>query len=288
MRLPRFDYARPASIAEAIALLAASPGSARLLAGGQTLIPLLAFRMAAPGLLVDMAGIAGLDRIAIRPEGISLGALVRWRDIECHPDLARAHPMLCAAVAEVAHWQIRERGTIGGSLAHADPAAELPGLAVATDATLLVAGPRGERTIAAADFFLGPLTTALAEDEILLRLDLPPWPPARRWGFLEFARRRGDFALAGIYAAYDLAADGTVADPHIAVIGAASKPMRLGAAEALLAGRVMDAAVIAAACRAAAEAVDPPDDLHGDAAYRRSLCATLLGRALHQAMERDA
>ncbi len=188
----------PAASQHAVALLAEHGDDAKIIAGGQSLMPMLAFRMATPKLLVDIGSIAALRRIAIDERGVTLGALVRWCDIEKHAELARAHPLLVEAVRHVAHYQIRNRGTIGGSLAHADPAAELPGIAVACDAEIEVVGPKGSRTIAAADFFVDSLTTALAADEMIVSMRLPAWKSGRCWAFEEFARRRGDFALAGV------------------------------------------------------------------------------------------
>ncbi len=288
MKLPQFDYAAPATLEDAVRLLAAHDGEARPIAGGQSLMPVLAFRLAAPALLVDLGKLPGLGRIDIDAGGVGLGALVRWRDIEDDARLATAHPLLAAAIRHVAHYQIRNRGTVGGSLAHADPAAELPGIAVACDAEIRLFGPSGERTLAADDFFLGPLMTALAPDELVVGLRLPPWPAARRWGFEEFSRRRGDFALAGIAAHYELADDGTVRDAHIGVIGACDQPHRLTAAEAALNGRRLDDNAIAAAAGAACEAVDPPGDMHADADYRRALVGTLVERALAGATRRAA
>lgn len=283
MKPAPFDYACPASLAEAVALLAAYDGEAKAVAGGQSLMPLLAFRLAAPKLLVDLRKLPGLDHIAVGDDGVKLGARVRWRDIEDDRRLAEAHPLLTAAVPHIAHYQIRNRGTVGGSIAHADPAAEMPGLAVACDAVITIVGVAGERVIEAADFFLGPLTTALAPDEIITEIRLPRWPVPRRWGFEEFARRLGDFALAGIAAYYDEADDRRVLDAHIGVIGACVRPHRLATAEATLNGRVIDASAIAEAARAAAAEVDPPDDLHASARYRRALVATLVERVLQRA-----
>src|SRR5690349_999777 len=193
MKLPAFEYACPATLAEAVALLASHDGEAKALAGGQSLVPMLAFRVAAPALLVDLRKLPGLKEIKIGADGLRLGAMVRWRDILDDARLKRAHPLLVAAVEHVAHYQIRNRGTVGGSIAHADPAAEMPGIVVACEAEIAVTGKAGARTIPAGKFFLGALTTALAPDEIITEIRLPAWPAARRWGFQEFARRRGDF-----------------------------------------------------------------------------------------------
>jgi len=278
LKLPQFEYAAPATLAEAIALLA--QGNAKALAGGQSLIPTLAFRLAAPALLVDLGRIQGLGEIKITSNAIHIGSRVRWRDIERDARLKSAHPLLVAAIAQVAHYQIRNRGTVGGSLAHADPAAEMPGIAVTCDAEISVSGSAGKRSVRAGEFFTGPLSTVLADDELITEVRLPAWPANRRWGFEEFARRRGDFAIAGVAAFYDVDGEGKAFDAHIGVIGACTKPHRIAQAEAALNGRVVDAATIQAAARAAEKAVEPPEDLHASAAYRRSLVGTLLERAL--------
>ncbi|HJU17152.1 MAG TPA: xanthine dehydrogenase family protein subunit M [Stellaceae bacterium] len=282
MKPARFEYCAPATLEEAVALLAADP-EAKPIAGGQSLMPLLAFRLAAPSLLVDLRRLSGLDGIAVGADGVRLGARVRWRDIEADARLAAAHPLVQEAVKHVAHYQIRNRGTVGGSLAHADPAAELPGVAVACDGVIRVVGAAGARTIPAAEFFLGPLETALRPGELVTELHLPSWPAGRRWAFREFARRPGDFALAGVALFYDEERDGRARDTHIGVIGACRRPHRLAPAEALLNGRVVDEATIAAAAQAASAAVDSPQDLHADADYRRALVATLVERGLRAA-----
>lgn len=287
MKLPSLDYAAPATLEEAVAMLAAHDGEARPIAGGQSLMPVLAFRLAAPALLVDIGRLPGLGRIDVDADGVRLGALVRWRDIEDDARLKIAHPLLAAAVSHVAHYQIRNRGTVGGSLAHGDPAAELPGVAVACGAEIRLVGAKGKRTVAADGFFLGPLMTAIEPDELIVELRLPPWPAARRWGFEEFARRRGDFALAGIALHYDRGDDGTARDVHIGVFGACDRPHRLAAAEAVLEGGRIDDDAVVAAGRAASAAVDPPGDLHADADYRRALVGTLVERALVAASDRS-
>lgn len=283
MKLPPFEYASPSTLAEAIALLAAGAGTAKAIAGGQSFLPVMAFRLAAPKLLVDLRRVPGLDRIDIDAKGVCLGAKVRWRDILDDVRLRTAHPLLVAAISHVAHYQIRNRGTAGGSLAHADPAAEMPGIAVTCDAELVLAGSSGRRVVRAADFFLGALSTVLADDELIVEVRLPPWPAKRRWAFEEFALRRGDFALAGIAAFYDLDGAGRATNAHIGVIGACTRPHRLRQAEAALNGRIVDSTAIQATASAASAAVEPPGDLHASAAYRRSLVGTLLERALARA-----
>ncbi len=282
MKLPPFEYAAPATLEEAIALLARG-GSAKAIAGGQSFVPVMAFRLASPGMVVDLRKVPGLGRIDIDTEGVRLGAKVRWRDILDDSRLAAAHPLLQAAIAHVAHYQIRNRGTVGGSLAHADPAAEMPGIAVACDAQLVLAGAAGRRVVPAAEFFTGALSTVLADDELIVEIRLPRWPARRRWAFEEFALRRGDFALAGVALFYDEDASGRATNTHIGVIGACTRPHRLAQAEAALNAKTVDAATIQAAAKAASAAVDPPGDLHASAAYRRSLLGTLLERALARA-----
>jgi carbon-monoxide dehydrogenase medium subunit len=286
MKLPAFEYRCPTSLGEALAILAAHPGSARPLAGGQTLLPIMAFRLADPAILVDLRGLPGLDTITIDDGGIRIGALVRWRAIEEHAGLHAACPLLREAISHVAHYQIRNRGTVGGSLAHADPAAEMPGLAVTLDAEIDIAGPTGARHVAADDFFLGPLATVLAPDELITGITLPRWPPGRRWAFEEFALRRGDFALAAIALTCDLDGSGRVSAAQIGVIGATDRPRRLASAEAALIGHALDHATIAASAKAAAAEARPPDDIHAGAPYRRALVAVMTERALIQAAGR--
>ena len=284
MKLPAFRYESPATLSEALRMLADGAGGAKALAGGQSLLPVMAFRLAAPAVIVDLRRVPGLDRIDVARDGVRLGAKVRWRDIERDARLRDAHPLLAAAVGHIAHYQVRNRGTVGGSLAHADPAAEMPGIAVACDAELLIEGAgAGRRAVRARDFFTGPLSTVLAHDELIVEVRLPPWPPGRRWAFEEFALRRGDFALAAVAAFYDLDAAGRAVGAHIGVIGACSRPHRLARAEASLDGRAVDEAAIRAAARAAAGELDPPNDLHAGADYRRALACTLLERALRRA-----
>ena len=282
MKLPPFEYACPTSIAEAIALLASHDGEAKPLAGGQSLVPMLAFRVASPSLLVDLRKLADLRQIRITADGVALGAMVRWRDILDDARLLTAHPLLVAAVAHVAHYQIRNRGTVGGSMAHADPAAEMPGIAVTCEAQIAVMGKAGARIIAAGDFFQGPLMTALKPDEIITEIRLPLWPQRRRFGFQEFARRRGDFAMAAAAVFYD-DDNGKARNTHVGVIGVGDRPLRLPGVEALVNGQKIDDAVIAKAEAAASAAVDPRDDIHASGAYRKALVGVMVERALKAA-----
>ena len=282
MKLPPFDYACPTTLPEAIQLLA-SNDDAKAIAGGQSLVPMLAFRLAQPSLLVDLRKLADLRGIRISDAGVTLGAMVRWRDIEDDERLETAHPLLKAAISHVAHYQIRNRGTVGGSIAHADPAAEMPGIAMTCDAEIAVVGKSGAHVIQAADFFQGALTTALTTDEIIVEVRLPAWPAGRRWGFQEFARRRGDFAMAAAAVFYDQDERGKARNAHVGVIGVGDRPLRLTAVEDVLNGESIDEATIAKADAATSAAVEPQDDIHASAAYRRSLVGTMVERALKSA-----
>jgi aerobic carbon-monoxide dehydrogenase medium subunit len=282
MKLPPFEYACPTSISEAVALLASHDGEAKPLAGGQSLVPMMAFRVASPSLLVDLRKLPELRQIRITQDGVALGAMVRWRDILEDERLKTAHPLLVAAVEHVAHYQIRNRGTVGGSIAHADPAAEMPGIVVTCDAQIAVMSKSGARTIAAGDFFHGPLMTALKADEIITEIRLPAWPAKRRSGFQEFARRRGDFAMAAAAVFYD-EDNGKARNAHVGVIGVADRPLRLLSVEAVINGQKIDDAVIAKAEAAASAAVNPADDIHASGAYRKALVGVMVERALKNA-----
>jgi carbon-monoxide dehydrogenase medium subunit len=275
MKMPPFDYACPASLQEAVDLLGSHDG-AKVLSGGQSLVPLLAFRMAYPSMLVDLQKVEGIDAITVTAEGLRVGGRVRWCQIEEDHRLAQAHPLFQQMISHVAHYQIRNRGTVGGSLAHADPSAEMPGVALVCECDIVVVGAAGMREIKAADFFVAALETTLASDEIITEVQFPPWPPGRRFGFQEFARRKGDFAIAGVAVFYDLDAGGQVVDAHVGVIGAAETPVRLAEVEALLNGRVLDAL--------ASASVTPSGDIHAAADYRQSLVGTLTARVLRHTM----
>jgi carbon-monoxide dehydrogenase medium subunit len=282
MKLPPFEYACPTTLSDAVALLASHDGEAKPLAGGQSLVPMLAFRVASPSLLVDLRKLAELRQIKIADDGVTLGAMVRWRDILDDARLRVAHPLLVSAVEHVAHYQIRNRGTVGGSIAHADPAAEMPGIVVTCEAKIAVIGKAGGRVIDAANFFQGPLMTALKPDEIITEIRLPAWPAKRRFGFQEFARRRGDFALAAAMLFYD-EQDGTARNAHVGAIGIADRPLRLPAVEQVLNGNRLDEVIIAKAEAAASASVEPADDIHAGGAYRKALIGVMVERALKSA-----
>ena len=283
MKPAPFAYVRPETMAEALTSLHEAGGDAKLIAGGQSLVPLLALRMAAPRLLIDIARVPELRGISETAEGTRIGALTRWRDIEYDARLRRSQPILAAAVKHVAHYQIRTRGTIGGGCAHADPASEIPAVALICGATFEIASTRGTRILPAEDFFIGTLATALEADELLVALRLPPWPSTRRYAVQEFARRSGDFALAGCVVCFDLDGQGRCVDPRVGVFGVDDRPRRLPAVEQALAGQHPATALIATAADLAARAVQPQDDLHAPADYRRALLRVLVERAMTEA-----
>src|SRR6202162_1925038 len=282
MKLPPFEYACPTTISEAVALLASHDGEAKPLACGQRLVPLRGFRVVPPSLVVDFRKRAELRQIKIGDDGVTLGAMVRWRDILDDARLRTAHPLLVAAVEHVAHYQIRNRGTVGGSIAHADPAAEMPGIVVTCEAKIAVVGKAGARVIEAANFFQGPLMTALKPDEIITEIRLPAWPAKRRFGFQVFARRRRDLALAAAMLFYD-EDGGKARNAHAGPIGVADRPLRLTAVEQVLNGNKIDDALIAKAEAAASASVDPADDIHAGGAYRKALIGVMVERAVKSA-----
>ncbi|HUC69472.1 MAG TPA: FAD binding domain-containing protein [Stellaceae bacterium] len=285
MKPAAFDYLAAASLEEAVAALAAGRGEARLLAGGQTLGPMLNLRLASPKRLVDVGRIASLRRIADNGARLVIGSGVTHAMLEDRSDPSPTVRLMCQVAASIAYRAVRNRGTLGGSLAHADPAAELPLLALLLEARITAVSTQGRRVIAAADFFTAALTTALAPDEILTEIELPGLPAESGWGFAELARRAGDFALAAV-GAIIAEESGVCRTARIAMAGVGPTPLRAPAAEALLRGGTLDTSAIAAAARAAAAAAQPADDLHASAAYRRHLVEVLTRRALSAAVAR--
>ena len=284
MKPAAFEYIVADSVEMAVASLAQA-GDAKIIAGGQSLVPMLNFRLLRPSVLVDINRIP--DLAYVREDGgvIRIGALTRHHRLETSPVIARHFPVLTEAMAHVAHLAIRNRGTIGGSLSHADPAAELPMMALLLDAELRVVSASGARTVAARDFFRDALSVDLAEDEIVTEVVLPKLPPNTGWGFAEVARRSGDFALAAVAATLTLS-DGKIARARVAMTGVAPTARRVTEAERLLIGQRLDDGVDSDVIEAVRAASEPPTDLHASAEYRRHLVGVLAGRALAAAWGR--
>jgi len=283
MKLPSVEYEAPATVAEAAGLLAEHQDEASVLAGGQSLIPLLALRLARPAVLVDVNGVAELSGISRVNGSLAIGAMTREYVAEESEEVARAVPLLAAALPLIGHEAIRNRGTIGGSLAHADPAAELPAVALALDAELVVRSARETRVIPAADWFQGYLATARRPDEILVEARFRKAPPGTGAAFHEVARRHGDFAIVGLAAQLTLTEDGTVSDARLAFSGVADVPVRARDAEDLLKGQRPAQELFEEAARLAAADLDPPADLHGSSEYRKKVAAALVRRGLRAA-----
>jgi CO/xanthine dehydrogenase FAD-binding subunit len=284
MKPARFDYVSPTSVDAAIEALVASHGEGKVLAGGQSLLPLLNFRMARPSVLVDLNSIKGLSYIEERGNRIAIGAMTRHRDLEHSPLIASRLPVMSAAMRHVAHLAIRNRGTIGGSLCHADPAAELPMLATFYDASISVQGPAGQRTVAAEEFFVDALTNCLEPDEIVLEIEFPVLDH-HGWAFEEVARRFGDFALASIAVSVRCAGP-RFADARIAVMGVADTPLRLMEAEQEIIALSIDGDTPDRFAEIVISKVSPRDDLHASGEYRRHLLGELSKRGLRTALAR--
>jgi carbon-monoxide dehydrogenase medium subunit len=285
MKPPLFDYVTPESIEDAVAARAAEEDSV-VLAGGQSLIPTLNFRIANPAMLIDISRIKALKSLDVGAEEIAIGAMVRQRQVEKDDAVHRANPLLREVLGTVAHTVVRNRGTVAGSIAHADAAAELPAMLLATDGAVDVCGPAGVRRIAAGDLFQFHLTTNLAADEIITAVRVPALAPNTGWAFMEFARRHGDYALAGICALVTLDDAGRCTEARLSACGIASTAVRLDKTEAELTGSRLDEAAIAAAAKAARDAVTAADDTQASAAYRRHLVDTLTRRSVAQARGR--
>jgi carbon-monoxide dehydrogenase medium subunit len=284
MKPAPFEYHRPASLAETFDLLDRYGDDGRILAGGQSLVPALNLRLATPRAVIDINRVPDLDGIRVTPEGLGVGALVRQEALE-RSALVREHaPLIAAALPHIGHSAIRARGTIGGSLALADPAAELPACAVALAATIRAGRRGGRRDIGAADFFRGIYTTALGPGEIVTEVVVPRAAAGWRWGFEELARRQGDFALAGL-AAGARVEGGTVVEARLVFFGVGTKPVRAQRAESALAGRPADADTLAEASRALDGDLDPSGDIHGSPALRRHLARVLLSRVVSRIVE---
>jgi carbon-monoxide dehydrogenase medium subunit len=283
MKLPSVEYEAPATVAEAAGLLAEHQDEASVLAGGQSLIPLLALRLARPAVLVDVNGVAELSGMSRVNGWLAVGATTREYMAEESAEVAEAVPLLAAALPLIGHEAIRNRGTIGGSLAHADPAAELPAVARALDAEFVVRSASDTRVIAAADWFEGYLATARRPDEILTEVRFPVSAPGAGAVFEEVARRHGDFAIVGLAAQLTLTEDDVISDARLAFSGVADVPVRAADAEDILKGQRPSAELFDEVARLATAGIDPPADLHGSAEYRKKVAATLVRRGLRTA-----
>jgi CO/xanthine dehydrogenase FAD-binding subunit len=287
MKPAAFDYIAPRSLEAAVAALAAANGDGKVLAGGQSLMPLLNFRMVRPAIVIDLMHIPGLSFIELRGDRVAIGAMTRHADLEFSDIVAAKLPVMAAAMRHVAHLAIRNKGTIGGSLSHADPAAELPMLAVFYGATIKVQGPAGRRDIPAEDFFVSALTNCLEPEEIVFEIEFPVLTPHAGWAFEEVARRFGDFALASIAVSFGLA-DRRIADARVAVMGVADTPRRLREAEAALQGHQGDPEAAAEFAEVVRSCLTPESDIHVSAEYRKNLIGALAEKALATAWARAA
>ena len=280
MKPAPFSLFRPKSVDEALALLQSHDAAAKILAGGQSLVPLMNFRLAQPHNLIDLNGVQGLDQIKFDDQTLALGAMVRQRDIEHSTSIAERLPILREAIEQVGHPAIRNRGTVGGSLVHADPSAELPLLAVALDATFHLRSTRASRSVAAKDFYQGYLLTDIAPGELLVSIDFHLPPANCGWCCTEIARRHGDFAIVAVAVLLDCGQDRKIDFARVAVGGVGPAPMRVTATEEALVGERPDIELFRRVGDIAAHAVEPPADIHASSSYRRHLTGVLVRRAL--------
>ena len=287
MKPPAFEYYRPATLEDALALLA-SRDDAKPLAGGQSLIPAMNFRLAAPAALVDLNQLEALRGISqTTAGGVRIGAMTRHHELETSALIAERVPLVSETMPWIAHPQIRSRGTLGGSLAHADPAAELPAVMLALDATLVLQAGTEERRVRAADFFIGLFATALEPGELVTAIEMPAPPPRAGWAFEELARRHGDYALVGVAVIVELDGAGRCGTARIALLSVGEGPVLASRAAAALSGQPLSAECIRHAAETAArDDIEPPSDIHASSAYRRRLAQVLTRRALTRAVER--
>ena len=285
MKPPPFEYHRAGSVDEVVALLAEHGDEAKVLAGGQSLVPLLSLRLARPAHLVDINRLGELEGIQ-NGDGLRLGSTVRHRTVERSDVVRSANPLLAHAVRFIGHAAIRNRGTVGGSIAHADPAAELPTVLALLDGEIEARSTKGTRTIGASDFFQGFLTTSLEPEELLTGVRVPSLASGTGWSFQEFSRRSGDFAIVGVAATLQLDASGNIGEARLAFSGVDTQPVRATNAEAMLAGSTPSDELWADAGHEAASPLEPASDIHGSSAYRKHLAGVLAKRALQEAHDR--
>ncbi|HXY68145.1 MAG TPA: xanthine dehydrogenase family protein subunit M [Gemmatimonadales bacterium] len=288
MKPAAFEYLRPGSVDEALELLERHGADAKPLAGGQSLVPAMNFRLAQPAVLVDLNGVADLAGIAAADGGLRIGAMTRQRAVERSAFAAERAPLLAETLPFIAHPQIRNRGTVGGSLAHADPAAELPAVMVAAQARLLLRRRGGERRVEAERFFTGLFATALEPGELLTAVELPAMAPRTGWAFAEVSRRHGDYALVGVACLVTLDGRGRCASARVALLSVGEGPVLAPSVAAALAGAAPTPEAVRAAAEEVDADVDPPSDIHASAAYRRRLARVLTRRALTRAFDRAA
>ena len=286
MKPAPFEYFDPDSLDEALDLLNQYGDEAKVLAGGQSLGPLLNMRLSVPEVIIDLNRVTALNYQREEDEWLALGAMTRQSTLEDDATLPDRQPLLAASIPYIGHRAIRNRGTVGGSVAHADPAAEWPALVMALDGLMVMRRAGRERELAADDFFLGALTTTLAAEELLVEVRLPPWPAGTGWAFIEFSRRHGDFALLGVAVRLRVDETGRCTDARLAVIGGGPTPLRTRQAEAMLAGEVASEGLFSAVAQQASREIEPDSDLHASADYRRHLATVLVSRALDHAVER--
>ncbi len=284
MKPAPFDYFAPTELSEALALLAQHGESAKILAGGQSLMPMLNMRLATPQIVIDINRIAALEHITPRSGGgLAIGALTRQRRLERTALVREQHPVLAAALPLIGHFQTRNRGTFGGSLVHADPAAELPAVCVALEADFVVQKATGQRVIAAEDFYVTYLTTAIEPDELLTEIRLPAWPYGWGWDVQEICRRAGDFALVGAVAMLRVNADDVCQAARLVLFGVDGVPLRVAQAEAALVGRRVEGEALREVEQLVMAQLDPESDLHASAAYRKEVGGVVARRTLAQA-----
>lgn len=281
MKPAPFEYFAPTHLAEALDLLARYGDEAKILAGGQSLMPLMNMRLARPRVIIDINRLNDLASISPGANGMfTIGALTRQRAVERASLIRQHYPLLAAAMPFIGHFQIRNRGTMGGSIVHADPAAELPAVCLALDGEFVLQSTTRQRVMPAADFFRTYLTTAIEPTELLTEIRLPPWPPQARWGFQEICRREGDFALVGAAAVVQMDDRGVCQAAHLAMFGVGGTPLRLRGAEALISGQLVDDGLLNEVAHVVSEELEPDSDIHASAAYRKEVGGVVARRTL--------
>jgi carbon-monoxide dehydrogenase medium subunit len=287
MKPPAFDYHAPSTLDEALNLANQLGQDAKFIAGGQSLVPMMNFRLVHPAHLIDLNGIAALSYLRIEGGELCIGAMTRHREVELSPIIRDGWPLISECMPFVAHVQIRNRGTLGGSLSHADPAAELPAVMTVLEAKFVLRSNRGTRTVPVKDFFVGTLTTATEPGELLAEVRVPPLPLATGWAFDELSRRRGDFALVGAAALVHLAPDGRIEWARLAFTGVGERPTRAPHTEQALRGQSPTEDVVRAAAEQSSNDLTPESDLHASAEYRRDVAKVIARRTLTKAIERS-